>query len=164
MEMTLLAVRHLMLRHAIGLAPLIALVAPVDRAEAACDRVSPVSGVTVTCTDTTTDANGNTGFGSGADTGNTYNIVSGASVTGTIDGLKFDRGTVNNSGTITGVDRFGVSAGRNIDLVNRDTGAISGGAVGVLPVPVTVSSLWRTRAPLRVRKRTARESSPPPSP
>ena len=36
--MTLLAQRHLMLRHAIALAPLIALVAPVDRAEAACDR------------------------------------------------------------------------------------------------------------------------------
>ncbi|MDE5453121.1 hypothetical protein GWE18_09630 [Bradyrhizobium sp. CSA112] len=39
--MKLLAQRHSMLRQAIGLAPLIALAAPVDRAEAACDPVSP---------------------------------------------------------------------------------------------------------------------------
>jgi hypothetical protein len=40
MEMTLLAHRHFMRRHAIGLAPLIAMIAPVERAEAACDPAS----------------------------------------------------------------------------------------------------------------------------
>src|SRR5215217_2677086 len=111
MEMTLLAQRHSMLRHAIGLAPLIALAAPVDRAEAACDPASPVNNVTVTCTGTTTNANGTNGYGTGTnsdgDTGNTYNIVSGASVSGTDNGLSFyDRGIINNSGTIVGGGRF----------------------------------------------------------
>ena len=52
--MTLLAQRHLMLRHVIGLAPLIALVAPVDRAKAACDPITssanPLIKTIVTCT------------------------------------------------------------------------------------------------------------------
>ena len=101
--MTLLAQRHSILRHVIGLAPLIALVAAVDRAEAACDPVSPVSNVTVTCTGTTTNANGTNGYGTDTDTGNTYNVMSGASVSGTGNGLIFfDLGTVNNFGTITG--------------------------------------------------------------
>jgi hypothetical protein len=98
--MTLLAQRHFILRHVIRLAPLIALVAAVDRAEAACDPVSPVSNVTVTCTGTTTNANGTNGYGTSSDTtgdtGNTYNIVSGASVSGTDNGLRFfTLGTVN---------------------------------------------------------------------
>ena len=100
--MTLLGARHFSLRHAIALAPLIAPLAGFDRAEAACDATSPVNNTVVTCTGTTTDANGTTGFGDRFDNGNTYNIVSGASVTGTFDGLAFGRGTVNNSGTISG--------------------------------------------------------------
>ena len=87
--MTLLAERHFILRHVIRLAPLIALVAAVDRAEAACDPVSPVSNVTVTCTGTTTNANGTNGYGTDTDNGNTYNITSGASVSGTDNGLIF---------------------------------------------------------------------------
>jgi uncharacterized protein with beta-barrel porin domain len=105
--MTLLAHRHSMRRHAIGLVPLIALAAPVNRAEAACDPASPVNNVTVTCTGTTTNQNGNNGYGTGrstsGDTDNTYNIISGASVSGTDNGLAFlTRGTVNNFGAITG--------------------------------------------------------------
>ena len=85
--MTLLAQRHLMLRHVIGLAPLIALVAPVDRAEAACDPITssanPVINTIVTCTGPTTDQNGTTGYGVPEDRGNTINVEAGASVTGT---------------------------------------------------------------------------------
>ena len=108
--MPLLAQRHSMLRHAIGLAPLIALAVPVDRAEAACDPASPVNDTVVTCTGPT--SNGATGFGNSSDTGNTYNIVSDASVTGTSNGLVFDRGTVNNFGSIIG------SSGISADTVN----------------------------------------------
>jgi hypothetical protein len=152
MKMRLLAQRHSLLLQATALAPWIALVAPIDRAEAACDPASPVSNVTVTCTGATVDANGTTGFGSGSDTGNTYNIVSGASVTGTSDGLAFARGTVNNSGTLSGVstgilagttatvNNSGLitgtelnSAGIRADAVNvtGNTGTIAGGFSGI---------------------------------
>ena len=101
--MELLAQRQSVLRHAIGLAPSIALAAPVDRAEAACDPASPVSNVTVTCTGTTVNANGMDGYGTVADSGNTYNVASGASVSGDGIGLVFfDLEIVNNFGTITG--------------------------------------------------------------
>jgi hypothetical protein len=140
MEMKLLAQRYFMLRHAIGLAPLIALVAPADRAEAACDITSPVNNVTVTCTGTTTNANGTNGYGTGSigafggDTGNTYNIVSGASVSGTNNGLVFfTSGTVNNSGTITGAGTGGSGVlGEVVGTVNN-SGVISatGGFAGI---------------------------------
>jgi len=153
--MTLLAQRHLMLRYAIGLAPMIALVAPIDRAEAACDPASPVSNVTVTCTGTTINQDGNTGYGSGddpspSDSGNTYNIVSGASLTGTRIGLLFDKALIiNNFGTITGgsvdgvrgtvgvVNNFGAISGARsgVDIfgtgVVNNSGSISGGRIGV---------------------------------
>lgn len=117
--MKLLTQRQSMLRHAIGLAPLIALAAPVDRAEAACDPVSPVSDVTVTCTGTTTNANGTNGYGTAGDSGNTYNVTSGASLSGTDNGLIFfTLGTVNNFGTITG-------AGANRSGIDGETGTIN---------------------------------------
>jgi hypothetical protein len=72
-------VSALTLRHAIALMPLAALAASIKRAEATCDATAPVSNTTITCTGTTTDANGTTGFGSSADVGNTYKILSGAS-------------------------------------------------------------------------------------
>ena len=50
--MRLLAQRHSLLLQATALAPLIALVAPVDRAEAACTPASSASDTTVTCTGT----------------------------------------------------------------------------------------------------------------
>src|SRR5687768_11740103 len=103
MEMTLLRASGLMLWPAIVPVALIALVALVDHAGAACDPASPVSNVTVTCTGTTIDANGTSGYGNNSDTDNTYNILAGASVTGTGIGLAFNTGgTVNNFGTITG--------------------------------------------------------------
>jgi hypothetical protein len=142
MEMTLLGARHFSLRHAIALAPLIAPLAGFDRAEAACDATSPVNNTVVTCTGTTTDANGTTGFGDRFDNGNTYNIVSGASVTGTFDGLAFGRGTVNNSGTISGGGFFGVFG--NNDAVVNNSGTISangfhGNGVGAFSYHITNS-------------------------
>src|SRR5258705_9386011 len=134
MEMKLLAVRHLMLRHATALAPLIALVAPLDRAEAACTPASPVDNTIVECTGATTDQNGANGYGSGGDAtprdnGNTYNIVSGASLTGTRNGLLFGRALIiNNFGTITGGSVDGVLGTQGV--VNN-FGAISGARAGV---------------------------------
>ena len=131
--MKLLAVRHSTLRHAIGLAPLIALAVPVDRAEAACNPASPVSNVTVTCTGTTTNANGNTGFGTSTDTGNTINVVSGASVIGDNAGMKFQDGAVNNSGTISAGAGSSLGTGILATTVNvtSNTGIIAGGSTGI---------------------------------
>jgi hypothetical protein len=110
MEMKLLAVRHLMLRHATALAPLIASLASTGQSEAACTPASPVSNVTVTCTGATNNANGINGYGSASDTGNTYDISHGASITGANIGLLFGTGTVLNSvGDIRGATA-GISA------------------------------------------------------
>src|SRR6266516_3741278 len=85
-------VSTLTLRRALALMPLAALAASIERAEAACDAISPIATpITVTCTGTT--ANGITGFGSPNDSGSTYNVVSGASITGTGFGLQFNDGT-----------------------------------------------------------------------
>jgi hypothetical protein len=125
MEMILLAQRDSILRYATALAPLVALAAPVDRAEAACDPASPVNNVTVTCTGTTTNANGTNGYGTSTlfagDTGNTYSVVSGASVSGTNNGLSFfTQGTVNNSGIITGAGTNGSGVrGQVVGTVNN---------------------------------------------
>ncbi|MCJ9700985.1 beta strand repeat-containing protein, partial [Bradyrhizobium sp. SHOUNA76] len=81
------------------------LVAPlftIERAEAACTPTAPVSNATVSCTGTTGNANGTNGYGTGTDVGNTYNIVTNATLTGTDNGLRFLTGTVNNSGRIKG--------------------------------------------------------------
>lgn len=126
--------RHAKLRHAIGLAPLIALASPIERAEAACAPASPVDNAIVECTGATTDQNGANGYGSGgfatpSDNGNTYNIVSGASLTGTRIGLLFGRALViNNFGTITGGSVDGV---RGTQGVVNNFGVISGGRSGV---------------------------------
>jgi uncharacterized protein with beta-barrel porin domain len=110
--------RRLLRCHALAL--LIVPLAMLDRAEAACAPAAPVNDTIVTCTGATTDQNGATGYGTTSDTGNTYNILAGATLTGTFVGLRFDRGTVNNSGTISGT--FGVNG---IDVVVNNSGTIS---------------------------------------
>jgi hypothetical protein len=119
---------YLMLRVALLIAPL----ATLDRAHAAnnCNATSPVNNTIVTCMGATSDANGTTGYGTNTDNGNTDNILSGASVTGTVDGLVFNGGTVNNSGTISGGSRVGIQ--RTNDAVVNNSGTISAnGADGI---------------------------------
>jgi uncharacterized protein with beta-barrel porin domain len=94
---------------------------PLQRAEAACTPPSPLpinTTTTVTCTGTTTNANGTTGYGSSTDNGNTYNIVAGATLSGTDLGLKFLGGTVNNDGFIYGASGI---EGAFVYLNNTDT-------------------------------------------
>ena len=106
-----------------ALALMIAPFAMMTRAEATCAPTSPVNGTIVTCTGATVDQDGASGFGNLSDTGNTYNIVAGASVTGSNTGLIFSRGVINNSGTISGNALFGVFG--NNDAVVNNSGTIS---------------------------------------
>src|SRR5216684_4047170 len=89
-------------RHALMLAVTISTLAMVDRAEAKCDPESPVNDKIVTCTGTTDGQNGNgtIGYGTNTDIGNTINVLSGASVTGTLEGVLLHDGTINNDGLI----------------------------------------------------------------
>src|SRR5687767_11308681 len=83
---------------------------------------APASGVvvpgnTVVCTTTTTDQDAPNGYGTGAENGLTINVLSGATVTGTNNGIWVDNNNViNNAGTITGLtaafpDGNGILAG-----------------------------------------------------
>ena len=65
--MRLLAQRYSLLLQAIALAPLIALFASIDRAEAACTPAAPVDNTIVECTGATTNQNGANGYGSSRD-------------------------------------------------------------------------------------------------
>src|SRR5215213_4610078 len=126
MKMRLLAQRHSLLLQATALAPWIALVAPLDRAEAACDPASPVSNAIVTCAGVTNGQNGTAGYGTSADTGNTINVLSSALVAGTNNGLEFHDGTVNNSGTIAGMTGILASTAK-VDNAGAISGADAGG-------------------------------------
>ena len=123
---------HLIRRHAVALVPLVALVMASEQAKAACTPAAPVNDTKVTCSGTTNNQNGTTGYGTALDTGNTYNILSGASVTGTGLGLQFGGldNVLNNFGTITGAGDNNVSDGGGIDSGVRATinnaGTISG--------------------------------------
>ena len=119
---------YFVLRMALLIAPL----ALVGEANAACAPASPVDNVIVTCTGTTTDQNGTTGYGTASDIGNTYNIVAGASVTGTLNGLVFNAGSVNNAGAVSGGGIFGVLG--SADAIVNNSGVISANganAVGI---------------------------------
>lgn len=112
------------------MALLIAPIAVVDRADAACAPASSVSNATVTCSGATVDQDGTVGYGTNNDRGNTYNILSGASVTGTDIGLFFnDLGAINNSGTISGAgvgNSGGIVSAGNGNVNNAVAGVISG--------------------------------------
>ena len=121
-------VSYFMLRHASALALLITPFAAIGQARADCTPVAPVNDTTVTCTGAT--SGGFAGYGTGIETGNTYNVLSGATVTGVVDGLIFDRGTVHNFGSITG--DIGIFANSSANVTNESTGVISGGGDGIL--------------------------------
>jgi uncharacterized protein with beta-barrel porin domain len=122
---------------------LLASCAMLGQAQAACTPDSPVSSTTVTCTGATTG-----GYGNFQDTGNTYNIVSGASVTGLDNGLRFNSGTVNNSGTISSTANIGgraIDAG-TADVTNGAGGVISGGVAGISADSATLDNVGRVEA------------------
>jgi hypothetical protein len=82
---------------------------------AACAPPAPVNNTTVVCDDTT-NANPPNGYGTGAETGLTINVLSGATVSGTNNGIWVDTNNIiNNAGTITGLtaapDGNGIQAG-----------------------------------------------------
>src|SRR6266404_570233 len=96
-------------KYAAALAVVIAPFAAIGQAEAACTVLgvasTSASDSVVTCTGATLNSGlgGVTGYGTTGDANNTYNIQSGATVTGDSFGVVFDTGaTFNNSGTITG--------------------------------------------------------------
>ncbi|MDP1882999.1 MAG: hypothetical protein Q8K88_08985, partial [Bradyrhizobium sp.] len=113
---------HSMVRHAIALALLLASFSASGQAKAECLPASPVNDTTVTCTGVTVNQNIVSGYGSLSDTGNTYNILPGASVTGSSEGLSFTSGTVNNSGTIVGTDALGIRGSARINNIGTITG------------------------------------------
>src|SRR5262245_28811526 len=121
---------YLIRRHASVLALLTASLAVSEQAKAACDQPSGVSNTTVNCSGTTTNTspNGMNGYGTETDVGNTINVLSGATVTGTNKGLTFSTGAVNNSGTIFG-GAFGIEASTTATVNNA--GAISGRIAGI---------------------------------
>jgi hypothetical protein len=125
---------YLIRRHAVALIPLVALAMASKQAKAECTPAAPVDNVTVTCSGTTTNQNGTTGYGTANDKGNNYNILAGATVTG--DGLgmqygnmgvRFTDSVLNNFGTITGAgnntgfDGGGVYSGLNATINNAGT-------------------------------------------
>lgn len=105
-------------------------------AQAACAPAAPVSNTIVTCTGTTVNANGTNGYGTNTDTGNTYNILTGASVTGSDNGITFVNGTVNNFGSITATNATadGIFAADSVTLNNNAGAAIFGQDIGIRAV------------------------------
>lgn len=92
-------------------------------AQAAC---TPAAGnnVSATCTGVTTDQNGTNGYGTAGIDSLAVTIVQGASVTGTSYGIRFNTGTVVNSGTITGINDRGIFGATSGTVTNF--GTISG--------------------------------------
>ncbi len=126
-------------RHALMLALGLAPFAMTGQAKAECDQVSPVSDKTVTCTGTTSNKNDPAGYGTFKDTGNTYNILSGALVTGRQEGLALGSGIVNNFGTISaGVNGVGILA--NTVVTVHNAGAISAFRDGIEASTVNLTS------------------------
>ena len=119
---------------------------------------APLSGVvapgdTVVCTTTTTDQDAPNGYGTGAETGLTINVLSGATVTGTNNGIWIDNNNiVNNAGTITGLtasfpDGNGILAGGpaagaiTLTVNNAAGGVISGDLNGILAINAATDAI-----------------------
>jgi len=79
---------------------------------------APVSGTTVTCSGTVTNQNNPNGYGTGLETNNTINVQTGATVTGTNNGLAIGDNNIVNiaptakiTGTISGITPSSATAG-----------------------------------------------------
>jgi hypothetical protein len=129
------SLRLRLLSGASSLGLLATAIAGTERAHADCSPNSPVNNTTVTCSGTTTSS-GLVGYGIFTDTGNTINVVSGASVSARQAGLVFGDGTVNNFGLIeaTGAGISGsasssaIAAIGDLLLHNMNGGTIQGNA------------------------------------
>jgi uncharacterized protein with beta-barrel porin domain len=128
-------------RHAVALGLAIVSFTASERAAADCTPPSPVNDRVVTCTGTTRNQNeepglGKVGYGSFTDTGNTINVLSGASVTGERSGLIFRDGTVNNSGTISSsADQgFGILGLDSVTVTNSGTISTGAGGAGIATI------------------------------
>jgi len=115
-----------------------ALLWAASPAQAACAPIAngagiPASGTTVTCSGATVDQNGGDGYGDGNQDGLTVNVQSGASVAGTDSGIRLrDNNTIQNSGSISAFQRYGVRADNgSITVINNAAATISGDQVGV---------------------------------
>jgi outer membrane autotransporter protein len=112
--------------------------AAVDRAGAACDQTTstanPVNNTTVTCSGTTTNQNDPNGWGTGAETGDTINVQTGATVTGTAAGINVNDGTVNNGDAVssggaisaTATGGIAINAGGAVTVGNFGDGITTG--------------------------------------
>src|SRR5262249_4624641 len=89
-----------------------------------CTPAAPVDNAIVTCTGGTITANDPNGYGTGVETGNTINVDSTATVTGTSNGITVHDATINNSGAITGAG-FGLFVD-SVTVANGLNGTISG--------------------------------------
>lgn len=89
-------------------------------AQAVCNPAA-ANNVSATCTGVTTDQDGTNGYGSAAIDNLAVNVVQGASVTGTSYGIRFNTGTVVNSGTITGINDRGIFGAVSASVTNFGT-------------------------------------------
>jgi hypothetical protein len=135
-------------RRALMLAVTIAPFAASEQAKAACDPASPVSNKTITCTGTTINQNGGDGYGTITDVGNTINVDPGAEVKSTTSGhgIIFNTGTVNNSGTISTDNSFGVLGNTSATVNNLSTGVITAASVAIGAFSVTVTNFHMIEA------------------
>lgn len=122
------------------LAPL-AGINPAQAGPNGCTPTAPVNNATITCTGATTNTNGNVGFGTAADIGNTYNINSAAAITGDTIGLLFGVGTVNvdAQGSIQGTNAGSSGISGNTATVTN-FGLIGGASSGISAVTLTLTN------------------------
>jgi uncharacterized protein with beta-barrel porin domain len=129
-------------KYAAALAVAIAPFVAIERAEAACTvnnlPSTFASNSVVDCSGNTPNSGpgGITGYGTAGDANNTYNIRSGATVTGDNFGVVFGTGaTFNNSGTITGTATAGIFGDNatitSSGVITGNNGIISAGTIAV---------------------------------
>jgi hypothetical protein len=141
MKMKLVVLKTSTARRALMLGVMIAPLAMVDRAEAACDPPIPGNNVTVTCTGATVGQNGGAGFNAGSSTGTTIKVESGASVEGNVSAIALPDGTVDNAGLLHSGQGTGIRARAGLHVINRSTGTISG-SIGISILgPVAVGAV-----------------------
>jgi uncharacterized protein with beta-barrel porin domain len=101
-----------------------------EHAQAACTPEPPANNSLATCTGTTTNQTGTDGYGTVALSSNSISVVSGASVTGTDNGIVFQTGNITNAGSISGANGRGVFVSGSAGVTNL--GVISGGQTGAV--------------------------------